>query len=188
MRGRTLFSSSLAAAGLCLVATPAVAQPFEQVRFYEEGSTTVDDFCGDLHVRIDFHDQGVVVGRTAGKSQFLRYTQSHHGGSSFTNLATDKAFTITWNYLNQDLQVTDNGDGTLTILWQVPGPERIFGPDGHVLNTSGGTMRLETILDHGGTPYDPSDDTFVSETLVSSNGGQPQDEFDFCDAFRTLTG
>jgi hypothetical protein len=160
----------------------------EQVRFHEEGTTTVKHFCGDLQVRIDFHDQGVVVGRMAGKSRLLRYTQSHHGGSTWTNLATGKAFTFTWNYLNQDLRVTDNGDGTLTILWQLPGPEKIFGPDGQLLNTDGGTMRLETILDHGGTPNDPADDTFVSETVVSSNGGPPQGEFDFCDAFRTLTG
>ena len=164
------------------------AKPYEQVRFNEQGSDLVDDFCGDLNVRIDFHDQGVVVGRETGKSRLLRYTQSHHGGSTITNLATGRAFSFTWNYLNQDVQVTDNGDGTITILAQIPGPERIYGPDGQLLNTNGGTFRLETVLDDGGTPNDLSDDTVLSEEVVSSNGGQPQGEFNFCESFRALTG
>src|SRR5689334_14434490 len=71
-------------------ATAAVVQakPYEQVRFDDQFSFVVDDYCGDLKVRIDVHDQGVVVGRVSGKSRLLRYTQSHHGGSTITNLAT----------------------------------------------------------------------------------------------------
>lgn len=169
-------------------ASVAHAQPFEHVRFHENFSYVVADFCGDIKVRIDVHDQGVVVGRRTGKDRLLRYTQSHHGGSRIVNLATDRAFTFTWNYLNQDVKVTDNGDGTITILSQVPGPERIFGPDGQLLNVSGGTYRMRTVVDVAGTPDDPSDDTVVSEEVVRSNGGRPQAEFNFCDSYRTLTG
>ena len=178
----------VAVAATCAGTAVVQAKPYEQVRFNEQGSDLVDDFCGDLNVRIDFHDQGVVVGRETGKSRLLRYTQSHHGGSTITNLATGRAFSFTWNYLNQDVQVTDNGDGTITILAQIPGPERIYGPDGQLLNTNGGTFRLQTVLDDGGTPNDLSDDTVLSEEVVSSNGGQPQGEFNFCESFRTLTG
>ena len=187
---RRICVAAIAVAAVAMSAGTAVVQakPYEQVRFDEQGSGLVDDFCGDLNVRIDFHDQGVVVGREAGKSRLLRYTQSHHGGSTITNLATGRAFSFTWNYLNQDVQVADNGDGTITILAQIPGPERIYGPDGQLLNTNGGTFRLQTVLDDGGTPNDPSDDTVLSEEVVSSNGGKPQGEFDFCDSFRTLTG
>ena len=92
-----------------------------------------DGYCGDLRVRIDFHDQGVFVGRPAGKERFLRYTVSHHGGGTITNLATGRAFTFVWNYLEQDIKVTDNGDGTVSILSQVPGPEKIYGPDGQLV-------------------------------------------------------
>ena len=57
--------------------------------------------------------------------------------------------------------------GPITILDQIPGPERIYGPDGQLLNTSGGTFRLQTVLDDGGTPNDLSDDTVLSEELIS---------------------
>jgi hypothetical protein len=113
---------------------------------------------------------------------------SHHGGGTIINLATGISFSVDWNYLNQDVRVTDNGDGTLSVLHQIPGPERWFGPDGNLLFTSGGTMRLEAVFDHAGTPSDPSDDTFISEEFVSEAGGRPQPNFDLCAAFRTLTG
>jgi hypothetical protein len=174
-------------AGIGGAATSALAKPYEQIRFGEQNSEVIDGYCGDLQVGTDFHDSGVVVGRVTGPDGTLRYTQSHHGGGTITNLATGKAFTITWNYTNQDVRVTDNGDGTIRILSQIPGPEKTYGPDGRLLFTNGGTFRLLTILDYGGTLTNPSDDTFVSETVMSSNGGKPQPDFDFCDQFHTLT-
>ena len=74
--------------------------PYEHIRLDEQGSSVETDFCGDLSVRDEFHDQGVI----------------------------------------------DNGDGTITILTQVPGPEKTYGPDGKLLFTSGGTFRHPTIL------------------------------------------
>lgn len=58
--------------------------PYEHIRLDEQGSSVETDFCGDLSVRDEFHDQGVI----------------------------------------------DNGDGTISILTQVPGPEKTYGPDG----------------------------------------------------------
>jgi hypothetical protein len=166
---------------------PATARPYEQLRFHDQGTYVLSD-CGDLSVRIDFEDQGALVGRVVRRETELRYTVSHHGGSTITNLATGLAFRFDWNYLDQDLRSTDNGDGTVTVLTQVPGPERVFGPDGQLLATSGGTMRLELVLDYSGTLLDPTDDTLLSEELVSSNGGRPQDDTSFCDLFVALTG
>ena len=48
-------------------------------------------------------------------------------------------------------------------------------------------MRLLTVIDLAGTPLDPTDDQFVSQTLVSENGGKPQPDFNYCDSFHTLT-
>ena len=176
------------AVGLTLGVSVSLAAPIEQGRFNEQSSRIVDGYCGDVRVRIDFHDQGVFVGRPAGKGLFLRYTVSHHGGVTITNLATGRAFTFVWNYLEQDIKVTENGDGTISILSQVPGPETIYGPDGHMVSTSGGTMRVLTVIDFAGTPLDPSDDQFVSQELVSENGGKPQPDISYCDSFHTLTG
>ena len=180
--------AAAAAVGLTSGVSVSLAAPIEQGRFDEQSSRIVDGYCGDLRVRSDFHDRGVFVGRPAGKELFLRYTASHHGGVTITNLATGLAFTFVWNYLEQDIQVTDNGDGTVSILSQVPGPETIYGPDRQLVTTSGGTMRLLTVIDLAGTPLDPTDDQFVSQELVSSNGGKPQPDMNYCDTFRMLTG
>ena len=186
MRHGMLALTTMLAAG---VGTPAAAPAalYEQIVFDDRGSQVFKRFCGDLRVRFDFHDHGSLVGRITGRDGTLRYTQTHHGEATFTNLATGLAFTLTWNYLNQDLRVTDNGDGTLTIISQIPGPETYYGPDGQRLYVNGGTMRIAAIIDHGGTPLDPSDDTFVSERIISASGGQPQPTFDFCQSFRALT-
>ena len=49
-------------------------------------------------------------------------------------------------------------------------------------------MRLLTVIDFAGTPLDPSDDQFVSQELVSANGGKPQPDINYCDSFHALTG
>ena len=180
--------TAAAAVGLTLGVSVSLAAPIEQTRFDAPFSQVVDGYCGDLRVQIDFHDQGVIVARPAGKERFIRYTASHHGGGTITNLATGRAFTYAWNYLEQDLKVTDNGNGSFSILSQIPGPEQIYGPDGQLVFTNGGTMRLLTVIDFAGTPLDPSDDQFVSQELVSSNGGKPQPDINYCDSFHTLTG
>lgn len=180
--------AAVAAVGLTFGVSVSLAAPIEQGRFDEQSSWIVRRYCGDLRVLIDFHDQGVFVGRPAGTELFLRFTVSHHGASTHTNLATGRAFTFVWNYLEQDIKVTDNGDGTVSVLSQLPGPETIYGPDGQLLSTSGGTMRLLTVIDFAATPLDPSDDQFVRQELVSSNGGKPQPAFNYCDSFHTLTG
>lgn len=132
---------TIAVVGVALSAGTGVVQakPYEHIRFDEQGRSVETDFCGDLSVRDEFHDRGIIVGPTTGADRLPRYTEAHHGGSSITNLATGRAFTVTWNYNNQEVKVTDNGDGTISILTQVPGPEKTYGPDGKLVFTSGGT-------------------------------------------------
>ncbi len=181
--------TSAALAGFVLAATAwsASAKPIEKARFHDGDSFVINNLCGDLQVGFEFHDDGSFVLRPTGPTGLPRYTASHHGGASYTNLATDKSFTVTWNYVNQDTKVTDNGNGTYTFLMQVPGPEKWFGPDGQLLNTSGGIFVLRVVMNDGGTPSDPSDDSFVSEDLVRDVGGKPQEPWNFCDSFRALT-
>jgi hypothetical protein len=183
---RPVVGAALVAVVLAAGTTTAAAAPYDMSRFHDTDSFVINDFCGDLTVRFDSHDQGVFVARPTGPDRLPRFTVSHHGGATVTNLATGISFSITWNYLEQDVRVTDNGDGTLTVVSQVPGPERWYGPDGTVLFTDGGTIRFEFLIDDAGTPSDPSDDAFISGEVISAAGGRPQD-FDLCAAFRTLT-
>jgi hypothetical protein len=51
----------------------------------------------------------------------------------YTNLANDKSFTAVTNAIEKDLRVTDNGDGTLTILVLSTGNAVLYGEDGKAI-------------------------------------------------------
>ena len=124
------------------------------------------------------------MGRLSGPGRQLRYTVTHHGHSTYTNLATGRTFTLAWNYVDQDQRVADNGDGTVSIFGHSPGSERVRGPDGKLLDVKAGLTKWMVVVDRGGTPTDASDDTFISITFLSG----PDVYADFCDDFRALTG
>jgi hypothetical protein len=99
----------------------------------------------------------------------------------FTNLA-NPANTVTSveRAIRKDLRVTDNGDGTLTILELSTGFATLYGPDGKAIGRNPGQVRFEFVVDHAGTPTDPSDDVFVEDHgLVKGSTGRSDD---FCEA------
>ena len=95
---------------------PAAASPLDHGHFHDVKSEVVQEFCGDLTVRIDTDVRGSFLVKTQGRDGLVYFLESLHGTVSFTNLATGKSFTNVFNIANKDLKVTDNGDGTLTIL------------------------------------------------------------------------
>jgi hypothetical protein len=99
----------------------------------------------------------------------------------YTNLANGNTVTEVGNAVDKDLRVTDNGDGTLTILVMTTGNIAVFGPDGKALARNPGQVRFEFMVDdHGGTPTDPSDDEFLEDLgLVKGSTGRTDD---FCAA------
>jgi hypothetical protein len=178
----------LASGSLCMLgiaATPVGAKPLEHFSDNNQGSFVIDEFCGGMEVRIDFDYDFTLVARQTGPNRLPRYTVNQHGIETFTNLATGKSVTAFSDWVTQDVRVTDNGDGTLTVLYQIPGGARYFGPDGRVLLIDSRLSQLEVVLDHGGTPSDPSDDTFISEEVVREVA--PHVDEDFCEAFRPAT-
>ena len=177
---RTIFAAGMVLAAIGGAVTPAQARPTEHFKFDDEFGF-VTEACG-LQVGVDGHESGVINGRVVG-NRTLRYTETHHGESTWTNLATGRAFTFIWNYIDQDLRVTDNGDGTLTILGHSPGAERTYGPDGQLLDNKPGLFRWLTTIDYGGTLTDPSDDVFLGITFLSG----PAVYGNFCEDFRALT-
>src|SRR6266508_3801975 len=105
----------------------------------------------------------------------------------FTNLANDKSVTGVVNEIDKDLRVTDNGDGTLTILVLATGNFVLYGEDGKAIARNPGQIRFEILIDHGGTPTDPSDDEFLAFLgVVKGSTGRSDD---FCAAaVPALTG
>ena len=96
-----------------------------------------------------------------------------------TNRANDESVTVVSKVLNKDLKVTDNGDGTLTVLFMATGNDVIYGPDGKAIARNPGQIRIEFLIDHNGTPVDPFDDAVISEEVVKESTGRSDD---FCEA------
>jgi hypothetical protein len=153
--------------------------------FHDEGSFVRENFCGEtgLTVSVDFvADARVhVVPRADGFEYAIEHMEE-------TEVYSANGKTITYVFKgisHKDLKVTDNGDGTLTILTMLIGQDVLYGPDGKVIARNPGQSRFEAIVDHGGTPTDPSDDRLISEQLVKRT---PSVNDDLCAAFVEALG
>jgi hypothetical protein len=174
--------SGLIALVMGLAVSPVHAKPLEREHFQESSSEVVEDFCGDLTVRIDTEVRGTFLFNPHGPDRLAYGSEKVHGTTSYTNLANDKTFTEVFNVLNKDLKVTDNGDGTLTILVLATGSFKVYGPDGKLLFSDPGQIRFELLIDHGGTPTDPTDDEFLEflGVVKGSTGRSDLEGRDFC--------
>ena len=167
-----------------VVTAPSIAQakPLERGHFRDSTSEVVEDFCGDLTVRIDEEVHGSFLLNPHGPDGLVYGSERIHLTVSFTNVANDKSFTIVENFMAKDLKVTDNGDGTLTILVLAAGSSKVYGPDGKLLFNDPGQTRVELLIDHAGTPADPTDDEFLEflGEVKGSTGRNDLEGRDFC--------
>jgi hypothetical protein len=95
-----------------------------------------------------------------------------------TNVDNDQFATSRERFINKDLKVTDNGDGTLTVLLISTGNATIYDASGRAIGRNPGQTRTEFLVDHGGTPEDPADDVLISEEVVKDSTGRSDD---FCE-------
>ena len=173
---------SMSTAGL------AAAQPIAQEHFHDSGSEVIEEFCGDLTVRHDFEADGYFSGKPHGPDGLIYFADRFRLTDAWTNLANDKTFTATFVGQQKDQQVTDNGDGTLTIQVLIAGRNFEYGPDGTRLSVVGGIFRFQFLVDHGGTPTDPDDDEEIegSFEILQDSGGRA--DRDFCEAIHEFIG
>jgi hypothetical protein len=175
------FVVAIAAVTAALVggAGPAHAEQVEHYKFANDFS--FDNSCvGGPTVAGRYQDQGTVTATRRGPVGLVAYTMTVHATETFTNVATGKALTLRTDLLTKDVRVTDDGHGTLTIIWQTPGVARVADPDGHLIAVSSGTTFFEAILDDGGTPGDPTDDTLISERPTRATGVDNLTSRDYC--------
>ena len=161
------------------------ARPLEHFRYVDQANF-VADFCGaDVPFQLDYTATGTVTGRVTGGT--IRYMDTVNGTEVLTNIATGRAITIEWHEVDQDLSITDNGDGTMNVVFQGAGEGKTYGPDGKFVDGSlgAGSLRHLVVIDYGGTWTDTSDDTFISETPLTNHG--PGAEIDHCALYRSLT-
>lgn len=186
---RPLASGLLAGGAVVLLGTTASAALVSNIRFHDTFSEVSHDFCGDMHVRTDYDVYVHELGRTKGSGELLYFLDNAHGTISDTNLVTGKSFTNTFAINDKDQSVTDNGDGTITIVGIGTGVNQYFGPDGELLFVDAGLTQFQLEIDINGTPNDVSDDTFVegSFQLLKQTGRQDTLGRDYCEDFRAIT-
>lgn len=187
----TLKASAVACAGaltLSLAAVPAAAAPPERERIvYEDHFDTECDgvlfpttASGTLNL--------LVVER--GRSGLPHFNGTFHETFVYTNPETGLTYTGTYNGSDRDRSVTDNGDGTLSIVIHESGAWKWYDADGKLLYRDTGTAVYEISVPHNGTPSDPSDDgpgVFVRD-LKELTGRTDTFGRDFCQDLFDVTG
>jgi hypothetical protein len=190
LRHRVMMAGGVVLLVLAATIGPALAKPLERVHFHDSSSEVVEGFCDSLTVRSDFAADGTFLLNPHGPDGLAYGSEKTHGTQSLTNLANDKTITSVFDVITKDLKVTDNGDGTLTILVMATGGERWYGPDGQFLFNNPGQIRYEILIDDGGTPTDPSDDEFLEflGLVKGSTGRNDITAENFCDQILSVIG
>lgn len=161
---------------------PAAAQPLEAGTFHDEFTDIVDDFCdvSGLTVQLDSVVDGRFLLNRHGPEGLAYVLESIRLADTWTNLENGNTISVRERTMLKDQRVTDNGDGTLTILVLGTGNFTVYGQDGKAIARNPGQVRFEILVDDGGTPDDPFDDEFIEFLgLVKGSTGRNDD---FCEA------
>jgi hypothetical protein len=160
---------------------PAQARPVDRGTIDEQFSEVIRNFCGQRGLTV-YHDV-VVSGRfqfnvrTPGTAPY--YLERLKFDETFRNKAGERV-TASTGVLDKDLKITDNGNGTLTILTLATGPATLYNAAGKAIARDPGQIRLKLLIDHNGTLSDPSDDHQIGDAeLVKGSTGRSDD---FCAA------
>jgi len=174
----------------CATTSPGLAQPLERSQFRTSFDVGIKHFCGDLHIRLAFSGHGTLLLNSHGPDGLAYGVETFHGTESYTNLANGRTLTTVYNVPSKDLTVTDNGDGTLTLIAMTTGSVKVYGPEGELLFIDSGQMRVKLLIDDGGTPTDPSDDQVSTDlgVIKGSTGRNDLQSQDFCADLHTFIG
>ena len=185
-----LLTAGFAVAASMTTAGLAAAQPIEQEHVHDSDSRVIENFCGDLTVRHDVEFDGYFSAKPHGPDGLIYFADRVRATDSWTNLANDETLTVDLAGQQKDLRVTDNGDGTLTILALMAGRQFVYGPDGTRLFVDTGTFQSKFLVDDGGTPADPFDDVEIegSFELVREAGRRDLAGRDFCEDIHEFIG
>jgi hypothetical protein len=192
---RALALIATAIAGLAasaVIAPAAVARPVERGTFHFGGTEVVDDFCGQagLTMTLNF----VVDGRffvNARKPGTLPYGIEMDQATETTTNDAGESTTSVRRVTMKDLKITDNGDGTATILVLVAGSNTLYDDStGKAIDHSPGQLRFEILIDENGTPSDPTDDQFLDFLGVVKMSPPPTSRVgdDFCPTMLEVLG
>jgi hypothetical protein len=164
-------------AGVAAMTDTAEAKPILKERFRSEGGFVLKNFCGvsGLTIAQEFVAEVTVLAVPHGPDGQAYFVEHAAETNVYTNVANGQAVTQVSRGVQHDLDVRDNGDGTLTILVLATGNDVLYGPDGKAIARNPGQIRFEVLVDHSGTPTDPFDDEFLADRLVKGSTGRSDD-------------
>ncbi|HEY7103074.1 MAG TPA: hypothetical protein VH573_15685 [Mycobacteriales bacterium] len=182
MRGRSvLLIAGLVIAGTMVTSAPAAAKPLDKGRFHDVSTDFFD--CDGTPARSDTDVWVNFTFNLRGSSPFPYYRESVHGTSVTTNLNTGGTYTNVFSINSKDHVITDNGDGTITIVTIATGGSRFYDTNGKLVLNDPGQTRFAVDIDYNGTPSDPDDDVEVPDSfriVRDSTGRNDTAGRDFC--------
>ena len=172
----------VATAAIALAATASAGGQLFRESIDENEIRVEEDFCGvdGLTVQFAIHTVGTVHAVPHGRDSLPYFGFNVKVSEVITNLANGNSVTSSSTIRDKDQRVTDNGDGTLTVLVLSTGNSVLYGPNGKAIARNPGQIRTELLFDHGGTPTDPSDDEFVA--FLGQVKGSTGRTDDYCSA------
>jgi hypothetical protein len=178
--------ASVAAAASVTLAGTASAEPPLNETFHDEFTDIIDDYCGvpGLTVQSDVVVDGRTLIHSGGPVSFMEHV---NGTFVDTNVANGNAISGSFNTMQRAVDAINNGDGTLTVTFLTTGNDVTYGADGKAIARNPGQVRFKLLIDHNGTPLDPTDDEFLAFLgFVKESTGRTDD---FCAAaVPALTG
>lgn len=153
----------------------ASAAPGEWETFHNEFTVVEEDACGvpGLTLEQAFVSDGRERITVRGPDGLSFYAAHEEVVRTVTNVATGESVTQIITVRFTYLKVTDNGDGTSTLVTQRP-TRSVYIQDGQVIARGSSLVRFEELVDNGGTPTDPSDDEFLGEVVIKDVGNRPE--------------
>ena len=182
MKDRLRLLGVAVAIGTLAFATAASAGQIFGEKFHEEDTFPEEDFCGEegLDVTWDITQDGHAHAVSRGRDKLPYFGFTFKVTEVVTNDANGNFVVAISRIADKDLRVTDNGDGTFTLLILTTGNSVLYDEDGNVLARNPGQVRVEILIDNGGTPTDPSDDEFLEFLgVVKDSTGRTDD---YCEA------
>jgi hypothetical protein len=169
------------AAAATLAAVAGAGQVFRET-VHDEGVDVVTDFCDvpGMTVSVAFTLDLRIHVVPHGRDRLDYFLQHGQRNETLTNLATGKRLTSVATVIEKDKTVTDNGDGTLTIVILATGNAVLYGANGKAIARNPGQLRFAILVDNAGTPTDPFDDEFIEDLGVLKGSTGRSD--DFCTA------
>jgi len=152
---------------------PATAGVVDAGSFHDEFSYDDPDFCGS---GLAVHGETTVDGtfRVVDRGGEWFYQEHIDLVDRVTNPATGRWTEFRESHIAKDLKITDNGDGTISVLVLATGPGALWDDTGRLIARADGQVRWVDTVDLN-DPEDPEDDEFLGREFVKESTGTNDD-------------